>query len=519
MKKYIKKTTQLLLAMFLLAVTSCEVVETDLIEDPSNLGVDDASIEFLFNANQLALANFFESVQFSGAQVTRMELMGTSPIYESQFQADDFNGVWRAAYSNFLIDAKTLKELAAGLETDEINGNNIIAAVQIMEAYIMMTLVDYFGDVPYSEAVQGSDNFNPARDDDQAIYAAARDLLLNSINLIDAGGSVDLPVDLYYGGNMDNWKRAANSILIKLAVQSRLNDGSAAALVNQVLNGGEYITTNNQDFQFNYSSTDDNPDSRHPIFSPQYDGVAGIYMAAPYIRRMENDPRFNYYFYLQNGLIFGREHGDAGPPVASDFNRITVHGLYPIGGMYNDGTTGPTSRTDGAAGAGASIIISNFATNFLIAEAQLMMNNNVGSARGAFEAGVTASMDKVTNFQSGAIPPGAPEPTQAEINAYIADAVAAFDSANGNQAKLNVIITEYYKALWGNGIDTYNNFRRTGYPQDLPPSISGNPGTFTNSMLYPAVYINNNNNADAVQKASVAQKVWWAEGTTFNLDF
>ena len=519
MKKYIYKPLQLLLTLFLLSALSCEVVETDLVDDPSNLGTDDASVEFLFNANQIALANFFETIQFAGAQVTRMELMGTSPIYASQFQADDFDAVWRAAYSNFLIDAKTLKELAVGLETDDVNGNNIIAAVQIMEAYIITTMADYFGDVPYTEAVQGSDNFNPARDDDRQIYQMARDLLLSSINLIDAGGSVDLPNDLYYGGNMDNWSRLANSLLIKLAVQSRLNDSDAVANVNAVINNGGFISDNSQDFQFDYSSNDANPDSRHPIFSPQYDGVAGIYMAAPYIRRMVDDPRFNYYFYLQNGQIFGREHGDAGPPVASDFNRITVHGLYPVGGMYNDGTTGPTSRTDGAAGAGATVIMTNFATQFLIAEAQLTMNGSVGAARNALEAAITASMDKVTNFQSGAIPAGAPEPTQAEINAYIDDALTRYDNAAGNQGKLDVIITEYYKSLWGNGIETYNNFRRTGYPSDLPPSISTNPGTFTNTMFYPAVYINNNNSPDAVQRATVAEKVWWAEGTTFNLDF
>ena len=140
-----------------------------------------------------------------------------------------------------------------------------------------------------------------------------------------------------------------------------------------------------------------------------------------------------------------------------------------------------------------------------------MLNGNVSAARDALEAGVTASMDKVTNFQSFAIPAGAPEPTQAEINAYIADAVTRYNNAAGNEAKLNVIITEYYKSLWGNGIETYNNFRRTGYPSDLSPSISGNPGTFTNTMFYPAIYINNNNNPDAVQRATVAEKVWWAD--------
>jgi len=516
---YNKILLRIFATLLMMMAISCEVIETDLTDDPSNLGTDDASIEFLFNANQLALANFFETTQFAGAQVTRMELMGTSPVYASQYTAGNFDNVWLAAYSSFLTDANTLKVLASEIDVDDTNGNNITAAVQIMEAYIITTLADTFGDVPYSEAIQGVANFNPSRDDDRDIYASAVMLLQEAISLIETEGSVPLPNDLYYGGNMDNWKRLANAMLIKLAVQSRLNDNGARDLLNQVLNGAEFVDSNSQDFQLDYSTAADNNDSRHPIFSPQYDAVAGIYMAAPYIRRMQDDPRFNYYFYLQNGQVFGREHGDAGPPVASDFNRITVHGLYPVGGKYNDGSTGPTSRDDGAAGAGATIMITNAWTQFFIAEGELTMNNDAGNARIALEVAITEAIRKVTNFQSGAIPAGADEPSQSEINDYIAAALNRYDTASGAEAKLDVIITEFYKSLWGNGIETYNNFRRTGYPSDLPPSISGNPGVFTNSMLYPAIYVNNNNNPDAEQKSSIGEKVWWAEGTTFNLDF
>ena len=518
MKNYINKIAHFLILILWIMSSSCETVETDLIDDPSAIGPGDAPLEFLFNGNQIAFANFFESTQFFGAQVTRMELMRTSPVYASQFGAADFDNVWRSAYSSFLIDAQLLKARVADIESEEGNGNYILASVQIMEAYVLATLVDTFGDVPYSEALQGSSNFNPGRDDGRTIYDMAVQLLEEAVGAIDEGGSVDLPNDLYYDGDITKWRALANSMLLKLAVQARLNDGSTVGRVSQLISDGGYIANNLGDFQFNYSGSTA-PESRHPIFPAQYEGTAGIYMSAPFIRRMEDDPRFRYYFYLQNGTIFGREHGDAGPSVASEFNQITVHGLYPAGGKYNDGSTGPTNANNGAQGAGASIILTNFSTQFYIAEAELMMLNNIGNARVALENGISTSMSKVTNFQSFAIPSGAPEPTAAEISDYINEALARFDAASGNQGKLDVIITEFYKSLWGNGIEIYNNFRRTGYPGDLVPSISGNPGVFTNSMLYPAVYINNNNNSDAVQKSSVGQKVWWAEGTTFNLDF
>lgn len=518
MKKYINKTNQIIVALLFLFFVSCETIDTDLIDNPSTIGPEDATLEFLFNSTQISLAGFFETAQFPLAQVTRMELMSGAPTYENQFGAGRFNGLWTTAYATFLNDNKLLRTLASEIETENINGNNFIAVSQIMEAYVITTLADIFGGIPYSEALQGSDNFNPKRDDDVEIYNVSRNLLENAVLLIDDGGSVNLTNDLYYNGNMERWRKLANSLLIKLAVQARLNDTSATtARLNSLLADNEFIGVNSEDFQFDYSDISSNPDSRHGTFVAQYVGGAGTHLSAPFMRRMENDPRFRYYFYHQDGIIFGREHGDAGPNVASEFPHISVQGLYPAGGKYNSGTSFPaTNPNNGAKGAGASIMMTNFNTKFLIAEGQLMMNNNVAASRSALEDAINASMDKVTGFRTFAVPSGEAV-SGADITSYINDAMTRFDNASGNQAKLDVIITESYKSLWGNGIEVYNNYRRTGYPSDLQASVSA-AGTFTHSMKYPSVYIDNNNNPDAEQH-SIGEKVWWAEGTTFNLNF
>src|SRR5690606_3455531 len=151
-----------------------------------------------------------------------------------------------------------------------------------------------------------------------------------------------------------------------------------------------------------------------------------------------------------------------------------------------------------------------------IAEAQLMFNSNATAARTALENGVRGSIDQVMNFRPNAIPAGADVPTQAEIDAYVAGVMAAYDGASGNEGKLDIVLREYYKALWGNGIEAYNNYRRTGYPSGLPASINQS-GTFAHTMYYPSVHTTNNINAP--QRPDLSEKVWWAEGTTFNLDF
>src|SRR5690606_21200470 len=176
---------------------------------------------------------------------------------------------------------------------------------------------------------------------------------------------------------------------------------------------------------------------------------------------------------------------------------------------------GSTNPNMGAAGAGAGIIMTSSFTQFMIAEAQLAFNNNTGAARAALENGVRNSINKVMTFRSNAIPSGAPVPSQADVDAYVAGVLAAYDSAS-NDGKLDTVLREYYKALWGNGIEAYNNYRRTGYPSGLPASINQS-GTFAHTMYYPSVHTTNNINAP--QRPDLSEKVWWAEGTTFNLDF
>ena len=47
----------------------------------------------------------------------------------------------------------------------------------MMDGFVRMALVDMFGDVPYTEALQGSDNFNPAVTPSEDIYDAIEGLL------------------------------------------------------------------------------------------------------------------------------------------------------------------------------------------------------------------------------------------------------------------------------------------------------------------------------------------------------
>jgi hypothetical protein len=77
--------------------------------------------------------------------------------------------------------------------------------------------------------------------------------------------------------------------------------------------------------------------------------------------------------------------------------------------------------------------------------------------------------------------------------------------------KLDIAINEYYLALFGNGMEAYNNYRRTSFPSDLQPTILANPGPFMRTFLYPSVLVNLNINV--AQKTDLTVRTFWDTNT------
>jgi len=171
-----------------------------------------------------------------------------------------------------------------------------------------------------------------------------------------------------------------------------------------------------------------------------------------------------------------------------------------------------TNCIDPAAGGNGinPIWLSSF-TSFVKAEAALILGT-AGDPKDLMLAGIDASMNKVAGF-AGSI--GYTLPTS--DTAYLITAYKMFqydsivgkqyDAAASTDARLNIIEKEYYLSAWGNGIEPYNTYRRTGKPDNMQPTLGPSPGSFIRSFFYASVYVNYNKNA--TQKSVVNQKVFW----------
>lgn len=135
-----------------------------------------------------------------------------------------FDTDWENIYENILNETKIAKVSAI-----EDGNNHYLGVLNIMEAYTLMMATDVWDDMPYTDAFQGVNALNPTFDSQATIYAAIYSLLDEGGTLL-AGPSGPLSPgseDLFYGGDIDMWAKAAHAIRARGLLKD--NDYAGAA--------------------------------------------------------------------------------------------------------------------------------------------------------------------------------------------------------------------------------------------------------------------------------------------------
>ena len=104
-------------------------------------------------------------------------------------------------------------------------------------------------------------------------------------------------------------------------------------------------------------------------------------------------------------------------------------------------------------------MITNAMVKFIRAEAALTLNTG-DDARQNFADGVTANLSSISSF--GAANGGLTIPS-ANITGFVNKLLAQYDAAD-NAGKLSLVMTQKYIATYGNGMEAYNDYRRTALP-------------------------------------------------------
>lgn len=156
-----------------------------------------------------------------------------------QITSSDYDArVWGELYAGALNDFRYVAAQA------EENGNpNFQAIGEIMQAYTMQVITDAWGDVPFTSALEGLDNVNPEYQEQELIYDGLINKLDSALMLIDEGAPEPGASDLVYGGDMDLWRRFANTLKLRIYLRQAYvrPDVAQSGIQQMYANGAEFL--------------------------------------------------------------------------------------------------------------------------------------------------------------------------------------------------------------------------------------------------------------------------------------
>lgn len=199
------------------------------------------------------------------------------------------------------------------VEADALAGgpanNNIAAIAKIFKAKAFFELSSIWGDIPFSQALDGQQFPTPAFDTQEDVFRGVLTILDEAIALIDAmpADVADVSVgDLIYGGNMDNWRRWANSLKLRVMMMIRNKDTGIDTEITKVLSE-PLIEDNSQAALIRYADNSGEANSWQRLITNFFGGTnesAGVYSPSTVsydLFNQNDDPRFNVLIFDPNG--------------------------------------------------------------------------------------------------------------------------------------------------------------------------------------------------------------------------
>jgi len=432
---------------------------------------------------------------------------------------------WRNSYSDALVNLEDI--IRQGTEDGNVQ---YVGIAEILKVYLYSILVDVYAEVPYSEAII---NNYPHFDDGAEIYKSLFSLLDEAIaNLNDEEAFNGLKPgadDLIYGGDMKKWTKAANTLKLKLLNQVRLVQNVGSDI--QALEGKDLISNFGESLMFKFNATQ-TPDNRNPAYADTYEAGQKTKYMSPWFYEIlmgynsniftgNKDPRLPYYFYNQlkkttsiansaeyrDGCFLSIYFGSDGPDRDhSQDGTMTVFGIYPAGGLYDDG--GGTKVTGKSSTGAAPFRMVTYADRLFI-EAELIQAGVIsGDAQSKLKSAIQAAFQQVdevvTLVNNGQAVPKVAAATA--TTTYIDNVMSEFNAADSKK-KMEIIITQKWISNFGNGVESYNDYRRTGYPTLFDPN---NPQMAPNGYATP--HSENGGDPDRDSGVSPAVKVSCSRG-------
>ena len=364
----------------------------------------------------------------------------------------------------------------------------------VMKAYTAGVLVDLFDKIPYSQALLGTGNLNPAFDDGYTIYTNLISSIDTALSEDFTAGTNSLPgkADLVFGGNMGQWIAFANTLKLKLYLRmiNAHPDVATTGITALYTSGAAFLTTDAA--VTNYV---DIPNQDNPMYEQNIRALntnSNLRASTTFVSwlKASNDPRIKDFFGATNPNSINQGDYEQNPAV------------YQTSAIFVEAPTDPVE------------FISAAESYFLQAEARVRYFGS-GGAQALYESGVTAAFAAVGEDASSFIAPGGAYAWGNEFEGGVKlDSIA------------QIIRQKWASDVYGcHGIEAFFDKNRTGLPPTSPvysTDINYVPGQWVivrNSVLgaglmpkrfvYP--YNETSRNTNAPQTiVPITTGVWWA---------
>jgi hypothetical protein len=501
----------LILSAFLLIFNSCTKDFEKINTDPNAAGLEKASPAML-------LTNAIESTTDRVQEIFLGEEMGNCwAQHEAKVQYTDedryiyrtsvVNTTWTSFYAANGMDVQVLYNVAKLRQNDNYKG-----VALVLKSYISSVLTDLFGPVPYKQAWLGTANTLPAYDSQEVIY---RDIIakLDTANTILTEGGKAIEGDILYNNDILSWKKFANSLRMRLLLRMSAKDAAFVTAEMTKMAGDA---------------------AKYPIFESNADNAALQYLgSAPNNHPINENRKTRDDHRISKTLV------DIMWTNATNVDyRICIYATPYAAGKYEGLPNGMTSSAAAAykgnglkntckigsyfsAATAPGMLMSYAELQFILAEATFKGYIPGGNAKAGdyYTEGIYGSYNQFGDALVAAVNRDKFLPA-AQAATWTADSLAAdyiateglqWDATNA----MELIATQRWCATFDQGLQSWFEWRRTGFPV-LTPAISGmNNGKIPVRVPYPTDEAARNPSSLAAGVTLLGgpddlnTKVWW----------
>jgi hypothetical protein len=466
----------LILFTFLLVINSCTKDFEEINTNPNDAELSKASPSML-------LTNSIESMTDRVHEIFLGEEMGNCWVqHEAKCQYTDedryiyrtsvVNNSWTSFYAANGMDVQALYNVAVVQKH-----NNYQGVALVLKSYIASLLTDLFGPIPYSEAWKGAENTLPKYDSQESIYKDVLAKLAEANTLLDEHGD-GIEGDILFDGDILKWKKFANSLRMRLLLRMSGKDAATATaeLTKMVGDPSTYpiFESNDDNAALKYLGSAPN---NHPMNENRKTRDDHRVSKTLVDMMWTNSPNLDYRI-----CIYAERIGNSfeGMPNGLTSSKALA---YKGNGIKNTCKVGSYFTQATAPG----MLMSYAELQFVLAEAAFKGYIPGGNAKAEeyYYAGIYGSYAQFGDDLIAKVPaawlPMADANSDSLAADYIAKDIYAWDASKG----LELIATQKWAASFDQGLQSWIEWRRTGFPVLTPAEDGTNNGKIPVRFPYP----------------------------------